>query len=209
MQPAQRLTSKAWSPGRSPLKYVNVVSWLHFLLPFHRGLHPGTVDDRGFWPISTAIKRKVGIVWCRQPICSLRLRRRNGLHIDGERFVRIRLEILVFSTDRVKIDFVWGEEVMLVIECQWPEAINRRSLFFSKGYAVLARAIKVKSILVEVLIEVLRLFRRVYKDVGLCNRRASEVICSECCFVRNRAPVVRQLPTVIAELEERPLIVAT
>src|SRR5215813_9015592 len=58
------------------------------------------------------------------------------------------------------------------------------------------------SVLVEVLIEVLCLFWRVYKDVGLCNRSASEVVCAKCCFVRNRTPVIRLL-TVIAELEER------
>jgi hypothetical protein len=48
-----------------------------------------------------------------------------------------------------------------------------------------------------------KLFRRVCKDVGLCNRSAIEVVGPEGCSVRNRTPVVRQLPTVIAELEER------
>src|SRR5262249_7822753 len=56
-------------------------------------------------------------------------------------------------------------------------------LTFGEGDGVAVCAIETASALVEILIEVLRLYRRINKDVGFRNRRARNVIGAERPFV--------------------------
>src|SRR6185369_447657 len=52
------------------------------------------------------------------------------MHIDGQRTVSCRPQILVLGTNRITIDFVWGKEMMLVIERQRPKpSCRRKSLY--------------------------------------------------------------------------------
>lgn len=54
------------------------------------------------------------------------------MDVDGERAVRVGLECLVLGTDRVAFEFVWIEEVMLIVKRQGPEAANGGSCPFAK-----------------------------------------------------------------------------
>ena len=59
--------------------------------------------------------------------------------------------------------------MMLVVQSQRPEALRRRFLTCTKGDSVGIIAVQLLTVTVEVLIEVLRLPRRVDEDVGLRN----------------------------------------
>ena len=84
---------------------------------------------------------------------------------DGERAVRVGLECLVLGTDRVAFEFVWIEEVMLIVKRQGPETANGRQLPLFKGHRVAVCTIKTTASRIKVLIEILRLIRFVHEDV--------------------------------------------
>ena len=93
--------------------------------------------------------------------------------------------------------------MVLVVERQRPEAVHRRRLVLREGHRVAVGAVEPHARRIEVLIEILRLVRRVDEDVGFGHRRAGEVVGAEGCFVGNRAPMVRKLLAVVAEFEQR------
>ena len=93
--------------------------------------------------------------------------------------------------------------LMLVVDRQRPEPVDRRRAIFRECHGVAARAGEPVTVLVEVLVEILRLVRGVDEDVGLGDCRAREVVGAERRLVRDGAPVVRELLAVVPELEKR------
>ena len=87
------------------------------------------------------------------------------MDVDGEGAVRIGLERLVLGANRVAFEFVWTEEVMLIVKRQGPEAVNGRQLPFCKGHRVAVCALKTTASPIKVLIEILRFIRFVHEDV--------------------------------------------
>src|SRR3977135_2354027 len=114
---------RAWRAGKS-MKDAPLVRVLH------RRRRPGTFQDGGLGPIGAEIEREVavliGLPGRRKPVCELVIGRRIGLHIEGERAVGAVFQVLVLAADGVAADRVRREEMVLVVERQRPEAVDRR-----------------------------------------------------------------------------------
>ena len=68
----------------------------------HSRRRPGTVNDGSFWPIGAHVEREVRILRRWQPIFTLaRIAWFVSLHINRQRAVFGKLQILVFRADRM------------------------------------------------------------------------------------------------------------
>ncbi len=74
-------------------------------------------------------------------------------------------------------------------------------MILREGHGVAVGAVESTGLRIEVLVVVFRLGRRVDENVRLRDRRAREVVGTECGLVGDRAPVEWKLLTIVAELE--------
>ena len=68
-------------------------------------------------------------------------------------------QLLALGADRVAVERVRREEVLLVVEGERPEALDWRELVFAEGQGVALGAVEPRTPAVEILIEVARLAR--------------------------------------------------
>src|SRR5712671_5537815 len=82
--------------------------------PLHRRRRPGAVEDVGLRPIGAHEQREISLRrW--QPVGALRFWRRIGLNIECQRTVWVELQRLVLCAERVLLEFVRREEVVLIV----------------------------------------------------------------------------------------------
>src|SRR5262245_39798696 len=88
---------------------------------------PRAVEDAFFAPVGADIEREMS-TRCRQPVRFLFRSRGLRSRVERERPVGVALEILVLGAERVAFDVVRMEEMLVVVQGQRPEAVDRRFL---------------------------------------------------------------------------------
>ncbi|MNO96506.1 hypothetical protein D3C76_881780 [compost metagenome] len=109
----------------------------------------------------------------------------------------------VLGADGVTLELVRREEVLFVVQRQRPEPPDWRQLAFGERDAVAVPAVEAQAVLIQVLVEVFGLFLLVHEDVRTRDGGTGEIVGAERCTVAHGAPVIGQLQTVVAELQQR------
>src|SRR5689334_3101848 len=166
-----------------------------------RGL-PRTVEDWLLAPVGTQVKREVGS-GRGQPVALFVLAGRFCAGIKRERAIGIALQGLVLCAERVAFERVRIEEVMLIVERQRPEAVDRRVLARCECDLVVAVAVERGAGRIAVGVVVLRLGRLVVEHVRLGRAGAIEVVDPGLGIVGRAIPAVAGRSSVVLPLVER------
>src|SRR5256885_1804768 len=130
---------------------------------FHWWWRPPAACDYILRPIGANEQREISTSRRGQPVCALdRVARLVCLHVDCDRAARAVLEISVLGADRVALDRVWCEEVILIVDRQRPEPLHRRH--WVKGHGVAAAGVEASTGGIEILVDVFRFDRLVSED---------------------------------------------
>ena len=100
-------------------------------------------------PIGADVEREAPIR-CGQPVGLLLAARRLRAGVKRERTVGVALEVLVLGAEREALEVVGVEEMLVVVQGQRPEAVDRRLLPFRERDLVTAAAVQLAARAVEV-----------------------------------------------------------
>ena len=126
---------------------------------FHRWRRPRSIKRSLLRPVNAHVKSKA-LFGRWKPIRLLLTPGSSGCNIDGQRAVRRSDQGLVLRGDRIPLQLIRREEMVLVVQSQRPETLSWRFLTRCKGDSVGVVSVQLLSIAVEVLVEVLRLPRQ-------------------------------------------------
>src|SRR5262245_19960816 len=107
------------------------------------GWLPGAVQDRLSAPIGSDVQGEMAIRR-RQPVGFLIGPGRLAADVEREGAVGAALERLVLRAERIALERVGMEEVLVVVEGERPEAVNRRLLPGGEGHLIAARSLELR-----------------------------------------------------------------
>jgi len=136
---------------------------------------PATVQNWRLWPVGSHAEGEPSGFRRRKPIRSI-VPIRRGLNIDRQGPVCAGLEVFVLRPDRIAVDPVRFEKLVIVVERQRPEAVARRRVIGRECDDVAIGTFETRAASVEVLIEIFRLARRVNEGVRFGDCRGGKVI---------------------------------
>src|SRR5262245_28538954 len=123
--------------------------------------------------------------------------------IERERTVGITLEVFVLGAERVTLEVVSVEEMLVVVQGQRPEAVDRWLLSGSERNFVVASAGQFRASAVIVGVEILRLGRPVVEHVRFGRAGPVEVIDPKLRVVGRAIPAIAGRVSVVLPQEER------
>src|SRR5262245_56687575 len=131
---------------------------------------PRAIGNLDLWPVGPDIEREVAVIRRRKPVRLPVKAWRLGLDVKRQRTVLVVLQRLVLGAERIALERVRREKMMLVVKRQRPEAIYGRRSPPVKSHRVTIGAVQALAGRIKVLVEVLRLLRRIDEDIGLRDR---------------------------------------
>src|SRR5215468_1853176 len=137
-----------------------------------------------------------------QPVGLLVFAGRLRAGVERERAVGVLRERLVLCPERVALQVVRMEEVLVVVERKRPEAIDWRGLSLGKRHRIALRADEWLASRIVVGIKVLRLVRLVIEHVGARGASAVVVVHAPLRVVNRAVPAVAGGAAVVFPLEE-------